>query len=166
MTTTGPGPMTVPSGKESREDTAASRPCSSPTSRRSASSTPQPRRPTARVTRTHELGHDAGAGGAAGTALAAGLLRVGQQALRRRRCHRPSRRAIKPSNLFPVGRTATARPAALLAPSLGQRIPIPAVLRIGAGDSPSHPNREHQRTDRDAGSCWGRFGTLSRTRQF
>ena len=41
--------------------------------------------------------------------------RGGQQALRRSRSHRPSRRQVQPSDLFPVGRNAEGRPAEGLA---------------------------------------------------
>jgi hypothetical protein len=85
-------------------------PCISPIARRGASSAFQPRGCRQLwVALSHELGHDAGAGGAGGRALAEGLIRAGQQAIQRCRSHRTSMRPIEASNLFPVGRGAELR---------------------------------------------------------
>ena len=52
----------------------------------------------------HQLRSDAGAGYAVAKVLADRLARVEQQAPRRCPSHRPSRRQLEPSGLFPVGR--------------------------------------------------------------
>ena len=65
-----------------------------------------------KVALCHDCGYDAGRGRYGNEALADRLIRAGQQAVRRCRSHRQSRRPTEPPNLFPVGRqtTATNRP--------------------------------------------------------
>ena len=64
--------------------------------------------PRARIALELRFGRNAGAtpppGSEVANVLADRLTRAGQQAVRRSRSHRPSRRQVQPSDLFPVGR--------------------------------------------------------------
>jgi hypothetical protein len=108
---------------------------SSPISRRAALSAHGHRWRSSCVLLSHELRCAAGADFGVAEVHADRLNRAGRQAVRRCRSHRPSRRPIERSNLFPVGRTAALSRG-------GSRLPL------ARGDSEVDPPwGRHPRTD-------------------